>query len=218
MRRLKAFTLLELLIVIAIVAVLAGISLPVFSSVQERAKATTDASNLRQLGIGIIAFSNDNDESLAGSASDTIIQVNEKVGGLNSETAEKKTIIQIAEVFVSPFDKRQIEPPIQPVSYGFNDDIFSEANGDLIRVKSITRYILMAPAAFANANTMDFTGTATQPSNVYRKDITKATPLGTHGNRKKINALFADGHVEAMRWADFVGDSINSVQWHYNGD
>lgn len=218
MQRLNAFTLIELLVVIAVVAVLAGISLPVFFRVQEKAKAATDASNLRQLGIGIIAFANENDESLAGSASDTIVQINEKVGGLNNTATGKTTVTQIADVFVSPFDKRAIKPHNQPVSYGFNDNIFSEAKGNLVRVKSITRYILMAPVAFGTESALDFRGTATQPANVNRHELTKATPLGTHGNRKKINALFADGHVETMSWGDYVGNDINSMQWHYNGN
>lgn len=216
-QRLNAFTLIELLIVIAVVAVLVGLTLPVFSRVQEKAKATTDASNLRQLGIGIIAFANDNDGSLGGNASDAIFQVNEKVGGRNRTATENTAIAQIADVFVSPFDKRQIKPPDQPVSYGFNDDIFAEANGDLVRVKSITQYILMAPAAVGTENTPAFRGTATQPVNIYRNELTKSTPLGTHGNRKRINALFADGHVETMSWVDYVGDRANSIQWHYNG-
>ena len=218
MQRLNAFTLIELLVVIAVVGALAAIALPVFSRVQEKAKATADAGNLRQLGIGIIAFADDNDESLADSASDTIIQVNEKVGGLNSTAAEKTTITRIAEVFVSPFDKRGIEPLNQPVSYGFNDNIFSEANGNLVRLKSISRYILMAPAPSGTEETTpDFKGTATQPVNIYRNKLNKSTPLGTHGNRKKINALFADGHVETMTWGNFLGDRIDSMQWYYNG-
>ncbi len=218
MQRLNAFTLIELLVVIAVVAVLAGISLPVFFRVQEKAKAATDASNLRQLGIGIIAFANENDESLAGTAGDTIVQINDKVGGMNNTATGKTTITQIADVFVSPFDKRAINPRNQPVSYGFNDNIFSQANGNLVRVKSITRYILMAPAASGAENALDFRGTATQPANVYRNELTKTAPLGTHGNRKKINALFADGHVETMSWGDYVGEDINSMQWHYNGN
>ena len=218
MQRFNAFTLIELLVVIAIVAVLAGITLPVFSSMQEKARATSDASNLRQLGIGIIAFANDNDEELAESAGDTIANVNDKVGGVSDTIADQRRVTRIAEVFVSPFDKREIKPPSYPVSYGFNDDIFSGANGDLIQVKSTTRYILMAPAASGSGNVPDFTGTATQPTNVYRKDLTKAIPMGTHGNRKKINVLFADGHVESMSWTDYVGNSVDSIQWRFNGN
>ncbi len=59
-----AFTLIELLIVIAIIAVLAGIALPVFSSIQLTAKRTQSLSNMRQLGTALLAYSGDNNGTL----------------------------------------------------------------------------------------------------------------------------------------------------------
>ena len=43
----KGFTLAELLIVVAIIAVLAGISIPIFNSQLEKAREATDTANLR---------------------------------------------------------------------------------------------------------------------------------------------------------------------------
>ncbi|PZR71695.1 MAG: hypothetical protein DLM73_15460 [Chthoniobacterales bacterium] len=56
-----AFTLIELLVVISIIAVLAGIALPVYTSVQERGAQTKDLSNAKQIALGCKLFAADND-------------------------------------------------------------------------------------------------------------------------------------------------------------
>ena len=61
MKKTSAFTLIELLVVISIIAVLAGIALPVFSSVQERAAQTKDLSNAKQIGLACKLFATDHD-------------------------------------------------------------------------------------------------------------------------------------------------------------
>ncbi|RRJ94534.1 DUF1559 domain-containing protein [Opitutaceae bacterium TAV4] len=57
--RYGGFTLIELLTVIAIIGILAGILIPVVGSVREKAKKAQCISNLHQMGVALIAYSND---------------------------------------------------------------------------------------------------------------------------------------------------------------
>ena len=62
----KGFTLIELLVVIAIIAILAAILFPVFAKAREKARQTTCASNLKQLGSAHMQYAQDYDERLGG--------------------------------------------------------------------------------------------------------------------------------------------------------
>ena len=192
--------MIELLLVIAVIAVLAAIAYPAFIGILERAKATKDMNNLRQIGIATQLYMNDNDGALPGSLTVRwMSQLHPKY-------------LSSWNVFLSPFDP--VTNPATPsrtaseddtnaaVSYGINPNSFG-ISADKISKPSI--FILFAPAQDNSAATVLFQGMAgTAPPGVTENAGTSNVGLatgGTHSSRKKINALFADLHLENMAWS-----------------
>ena len=99
----KGFTLIELLVVIAIIAILAAILFPVFASARESARATSCLSNVKQIGLGLAMYTQDNDEYMPAAFAG-VNSVNG--GGINVITYENQInpYIKNKQIFTCPSD------------------------------------------------------------------------------------------------------------------
>jgi prepilin-type N-terminal cleavage/methylation domain-containing protein/prepilin-type processing-associated H-X9-DG protein len=60
----RAFTLVEMLVTLAIVTALAGVSVPVYEHAVQSSRAAACISNLRQLGVALNLYANDHNQTL----------------------------------------------------------------------------------------------------------------------------------------------------------
>ena len=100
----KGFTLAELLIVVAIIAVLAAISIPIFNSQLSKAKEATNTANARSLYATLVADYLDNnkiDGTLSGTSlngegkiafGDNVFEFNDQVTSLTISTSDYPTV------------------------------------------------------------------------------------------------------------------------------
>jgi len=124
----SCFTLVELLIVIAIISLIAAIMFPVFATAREKARQATCASNLRQLGTAFQQYSQDNDETMPSSAYVYI-----------GWAGPIYCYVKSAGVFACPDDQTTPQPRavggvtylLEPVSYAYNQNILWTPDGGM---------------------------------------------------------------------------------------
>jgi prepilin-type N-terminal cleavage/methylation domain-containing protein len=220
----RAFTLIEVIVVLAIIVIMMAMVDPAYTTISERAKATKDMSNLRQIGMATQTYLNDSDGSLFSPGTAWSSQLNPKY-------------FSAWRGFQSAFDKRASSEagtgtPLSPISYGVNANIYPAGGGTMSvgKITKPTAFILFAPAQ-ATGTTVNFVGWAN--SNSLDKGVTVAgtgstatsnpggvATGGTQNNRQRINALFADLHCETMAWTTFTRNTPTSddpdalVRWN----
>jgi prepilin-type N-terminal cleavage/methylation domain-containing protein/prepilin-type processing-associated H-X9-DG protein len=199
----RAFTLIEMIVVLAVIAIMMSMTYPVYTSISQRAKATKDMSNLRQIALATQMYMNDNSGSFPGSA--TAIWM--------SQLELNQKYLSSWRVLESPFDKRPTSESgnaTTAISYGINPNVYSGTPRVAISADKITKpvtFIVFSPAQ-DTGTTVSFninaTATALAPGVTEYAGTSSpggAASGGTHNSRTKINALFADWHVETMAWS-----------------
>ncbi len=114
--RAAAFTLIELLTVIAIIGILAAILIPTVGGVRRSAHEATSLSNLRQLGVGFRLYAEDHRGAFPQTSHDDVTGAHSWVHTL------RPYLGNVDEVRVCPLDARAAEVrALRLSSYALND-------------------------------------------------------------------------------------------------
>lgn len=206
---LRGFTLVELLVVIAIIGILAGIALPVFQRAQEKSRAISDASNLRQLGLAVQNYKSDNDNDLLAISGNGVPTWPQQL---------QASYLKTWKVFKSPFDNRALSETATsaPVSYGINGEGGGVLGIDSSKINYPSSLILFAPK-LENNSTIEFKGLGSADV-VVTSSSGGTGDRGTHNSRKRINVVYADGHAEDLAIAMFQDKSSDAgkKRWIYD--
>ena len=195
----KGFTLIELLVVIAIISILASILFPVFARARENARRASCMSNVRQIGLGFMQYTQDYDEmypKIGADALDTAIYPNGS-SGPNYWYMRIYPYVKSTQVFNCPSNDKKWTPTTRTVdvsstvSYGTNWELLSQPLS-LATIQKPSETLMLADSEGAVTYTIRKAWVSTR----YISD--------RHLNG--ANLVFADGHA---KWKRIERDSDN---------
>jgi len=226
------FTLIELLVVIAIIAILAAIIFPVFAKVREKARQSTCMSNLKQQGLAIIQYTQDNEELMpqgeinsGGWLPYTLWRVpsTSAVSGTTWANSIQPYLKSYA-VYQCPSTVPQVIDPNGTkivMSYTFNGDLESYPSGNILSPADVillwSGTLKTAYQGYAYENPVLTCDDATQPC-VYQpsppiKDDGSQDPCGTTNGSTDQIVLFSD-NTSYSKWIHGNGDNFSFCDGH----
>lgn len=196
------FTLIELLIVIAIIAILAALLLPALNKARARARDATCSGNLRQIALALQSYTNDN-QGFVMAYMDTRQNYRKWQTALMPYLypGENFKLAGGSAYLVDGIPRPIFRCPAQPQeptnasirsNYGVNQYVFAptseNSNPQVWRIKVPSRRMLV----------MDRQTTPSETST--DTNIGSCSQLGRrHGSNSGPNISFADGHQEMRR-------------------
>jgi prepilin-type N-terminal cleavage/methylation domain-containing protein/prepilin-type processing-associated H-X9-DG protein len=190
----QGFTLIELLVVIAIIAILAAMLLPALSSAKRRGQAIVCLSNTKQLTLGCIIYTGDNDDKIINNTGAGVPWVDKSY--LDWTTASINTNVA---VLMDPASSLMASYIRSPGIYKCPGDQIDGPVGTRTRSVSMNGALGGGSGPTAQGNNPN------PPAPVYMAGGT----MGTGKAALKLGQLVHPGPADTFMYLDEQGDSIN---------
>lgn len=223
----KGFTLVELLVVILIIAVLAGIGMMMVSRMRKSANQAMTTANLRQISVAMITFTSDNGRfpSRIGDPvwDRTIISnlgfTDPLPGNTGILKAQYRALETPGKIFTTPEDREKRDPLFYQRSFAIVPWTTNWSNGTSFRGWKDRPYNVGVPYSALTAPEKAamvvqwYSGNDTIPNllghgNHAYHDI--GGPVKAIGSMQQV--LFADGHIERLR-SNFTNAEFVAKYW-----
>lgn len=217
----ELFTLIELLIVIAIIAILASMLLPALGKARSMSKQVKCASNLKQIGLGVMSYSNDYNNWLLVCIKSDIpdgVAWKREIGdyiGVNYINASNTDKRYTEGVFLCPEWKPTYENlPINGGGYGWNYNWAGYIENDTGRPRKKLTGIEIPSETILIGDTSDSVTGAEMP----RLFWPGTGKVGGYRHGRGLNFLWADFHVAWIARTDLMSGNGSATYYYYAFD
>ncbi|MFQ6132229.1 MAG: DUF1559 domain-containing protein [Armatimonadota bacterium] len=221
----SGFTLIELLVVIAIIAILAAILFPVFAKAREKARTASCLSNVKQITLAFIMYSNDADEAFPATGFNNpggnwpwTIWTDYGWGSVFFDPIQP--YIRNVDLLHCPSDgdrDRWDDWRRPPLSYGYNEYLY-DANRGLYKLGALSGVaageasIAIIGECYSTGIFNDWDGGCGATDGMGRIRYDHYNPCRNR-HMEAHNYSYVDGHAKILKRSEVMHDDGANRQW-----